>query len=95
LKFEPVVSMQPKHALIGLAIIFAIFLEIWEPEASKGIVRVATRILILLISCAFLYQSYDAFRTLRESKEPGGNIGWGTIALALGAFGIFASLSLI
>lgn len=56
--------------------------------AEGDVVRTAGRSLGLLISCAFLYQSYDAFRTLRESKEPGGNISWGIISFALGALAL-------
>ncbi|MFH1345221.1 MAG: hypothetical protein ABIL01_29055 [Pseudomonadota bacterium] len=95
--------MQPKHALIGLAIVFAIFLEIWEPEASKGLVRVAVRILGLLISCAFLYQAYQALRSAflgintdgsapvpdpESASSRFGAFSWGVIALALSVIGL-------
>jgi hypothetical protein len=101
--------MKQKHLLIALGIVFVIFLEIWEPDASKALVRTAVRIITLLISCAFLYQGYQsgiaAIKGVNTElsapvPDPGSAsnrfaaLSWCLIAFALAAVGISCALDL-
>ena len=82
--------MQPKHAVIAFLVAFGLIMLIWEPEAIDGIMRAGMRLLGVLMSMVFLYQSYEAFKSFRI--EPGGSIAWGFITLAMGSFGLYASI---
>ncbi|EAQ36946.1 hypothetical protein NB311A_07348 [Nitrobacter sp. Nb-311A] len=101
--------MKPNHLLIALGIVFVIFLEIWEPDASKALVRTAGRIFALLVSCAFLYQAYQAGISALKGinteasapvPDPGSAsnrfaaLSWCLIASALAVLGISYALDL-
>jgi len=63
-------SITLRQFWIGMAVVAAFFLLVWEPEAARGVVATVWRLAVLGIAAAFTYQSFDAFRSSFTGTQP-------------------------
>jgi hypothetical protein len=101
-----------KIALCGIGGLFVLLSLIYEWDAfniALGVaVRVTARIAALGMAAAFLYQSYDAFRSAVTGTEPKasapdknpsalparlGGVAWGVVAFSISLVAIVLALS--